>query len=108
MAKDKCTCMNLINLLVALRRLPPLGTLTGDEERLLFELKALEDGGKTLTVSDVYDLLTAKSGSTSYRILMSLKKKGLVAISIDQRDGRKRLISFTSEAEALFHDLIAK
>lgn len=97
--------MNLVNLLVALRRLPPLGTLTGDEERLLFELKALEDSEETLTVSHVYDLLEDKSGSTSYRILTSLKEKGLVSISSDPNDGRKRLISFTPSADAVFSAL---
>ena len=97
--------MNLVNLLVALRRLPPLGTLTGDEERLLFELKALEDNEETLTVSHVYDLLEDKSGSTSYRILTSLKEKGLVSISSDPNDGRKRFISFTPSADAVFSAL---
>ena len=97
--------MNLVNLLVALRRLPPLGTLTGDEERLLFELKALEDSEETLTVSHVYDLLEDKSGSTSYRILTSLKEKGLVSISSDPNDGRKRVISFTPSADAVFSAL---
>ena len=97
--------VNLVNLLVALRRLPPLGTLTRDEVRLLFELKALEDSEETLTVSHVYDLLEDKSGSTSYRILTSLKEKGLVSISSDPNDGRKRLISFTPSAEAVFSAL---
>jgi len=97
--------MNLVNLLVALRRLPPLGTLTGDEERLLFELKALEDNEETLTVSHVYDLLEGKSGSTSYRNLTSLKEKGLVSISSDPNDGRKRFISFTPSADGVFSAL---
>ena len=97
--------MNLVNFLVALRRLPPLGNLTGDEERLLFELKALENSGKDLTVAHVYALLVAKSGSTSYRNLANLKEKGLVSISSDPSDGRKRLISFTPEAESLFDAL---
>ena len=97
--------MNLVNLLVALRRLPPLGTLTGDEERLLFELKSLKDSDGALTVSHVYDLLAGKSGSTSYRILTSLKEKGLVSISTDPNDGRKRFISFTPKADAIFSSL---
>jgi len=97
--------MNLVNLLVALRRLPPLGTLTGDEERLLFELKALEDNEEALTVSHVYDLLEDKSGSTSYRNLTSLKEKGLVSISTDPNDGRKRFISFTPDADTIFSAL---
>lgn len=35
--------LKIINLLVSLRQVPPLSELTGDEERLLFQLKALFD-----------------------------------------------------------------
>ena len=31
----------LLNFLVSIRRLPPLSELSGDEERMLFELRAL-------------------------------------------------------------------
>lgn len=44
--------LKLLNLLVSLRRLPPLADLSGDEERLLFELKALLDRQGSLRVSD--------------------------------------------------------
>ena len=59
--------VRLINFLVALRRLPPLSELSGDEERLLFELYRLaEKRDEPLFVSDVYDLGGAKSASAAY------------------------------------------
>ncbi len=62
--------LKVINLLVGLRRLPPLSELTGEEERLLFELKSLYDEQGFLSVSDAYDLISGKSATTSYRNLM--------------------------------------
>ncbi len=93
---------SVLNFLVSVRRLPPLSELTGDEERLLFELKALQDSGVDLTVAGVYKLLQGKSGSTAYRNLTGLKEKGLVDVAVDGQDGRKRNIAFTLTAERLF------
>lgn len=93
---------SVLNFLVSVRRLPPLSELTGDEERLLFELKALQDAGVDLTVTGVYKLLQGKSGSTAYRNLTGLKEKGLVDVAVDEQDGRRRNIAFTLTAERLF------
>ncbi|MFD1766680.1 hypothetical protein ACFSAG_07475 [Sphingorhabdus buctiana] len=94
--------IRLVNFLVGLRRLPPLSELTGDEERMLFELRLLWSTQGSLSVADVYDLVTSQSASTSYRQLMALKKKGLVNIEVSGEDRRKRKISFTKLAENLF------
>lgn len=88
--------------MVALRRLPPLSELSGDEERILFELKAVLDQNGALSVSDVYDLGEGKSSSTAYRLLMGLKNKGLVEITVDDTDKRKRHVEFTPIAARLF------
>lgn len=93
---------SVLNFLVTVRRLPPLNELTGDEERLLFELKAMQDAGVDLTMTDIYKLLQGKSGSTAYRNLTGLKEKGLVDVAVDEQDGRKRNITFTLTAERLF------
>jgi len=99
------TKIKLLNFLIALRRLPPLSELSGEEERILFELKAVWDRQGALSVSDVYDLGEGKSPSTSYRLLMGLKDKGLVDISINETDKRKRHVGFTPVANKLFADL---
>jgi len=99
------TKIKLLNFLVALRRLPPLSDLSGEEERILFALREIWERKGTLSVSDVYDLGEAKSASTSYRLLMGLKDKGLVDISVDDTDKRKRDVQFTSAANKLFQAL---
>lgn len=96
---------NLLNFLVALRRLPPLSALTGDEERMLFELRELWTRQGHLTVADVYDLAAGKSASTAYRQLVSLTKKGLLDVSVIETDRRRRLVSFTPAAEKIFRAL---
>ena len=100
--KSPDTMMRLLNFIVSLRRLPPLSELSGDEERMLFELRALWDKQGALTVADVYDLGINQSASTSYRQLVSLKDKGLLEISVAEDDKRKRDVRFTKAAEDLF------
>ena len=75
--------LKLLNLLVSLRRLPPLANLSGDEERMLFELRELFSRQARLSVGDVYNLIPSQSPSTSYRQLMALKACGLVDDHID-------------------------
>lgn len=96
------TTIKLINFLVSLRKLPPLSLLSGEEERLLFQLYEINESKGDLSVSDVYELGGTKSASTAYRNLMSLKDKGLVDVAIDEDDKRKRHVTFTKEANQLF------
>jgi hypothetical protein len=100
--KSPGTMLRLLNFIVNLRRLPPLSELSGDEERMLFELRALWDKQGALAVADVYDLGINQSPSTSYRQLVSLKDKGLLEISVAEDDKRKRDVRFTKAAEDLF------
>lgn len=97
--------LRLLNFMVSLRRLPPLSELSGDEERMLFELRALWEKQGALSVADVYDLGGSKSASTSYRQLISLKDKGLLAISVADDDKRRRDVTFTKIADTLFSAL---
>lgn len=94
--------LRFINFLVSLRRLPPLSELSGDEERMLFELRLLWEQKGSLSVADVYDPVSAQSATTSYRQLMALKKKGLVDVRVTDDDRRKRVVTFTPSAEKLF------
>lgn len=98
----KSTTIKLINFLVSLRRLPPLSELSGEEERLLFELHQIWEVKGELSVSDVYDLGGRKSGSSAYRNLVGLKDKGLVEVVVDEEDKRKRNVIFTKSAQQLF------
>lgn len=100
--------LRLLNFMVSLRRLPPLSQLSGDQERMLFELRALWEKKRSLSVADVYDLGAGHSASTSYRQLIALKDKGLLNISVAADDGRKRDVTFTKAAEALFSALASE
>ena len=88
--------------MVSLRRLPPLSELTGEEERLLFELYEIWERSGEISVSDVYGLGRGKSASTAYRTFISLKDKGMVDVTVDDHDKRKREVSFTNLARQLF------
>lgn len=94
--------LRIINLLNALRRLPPLSKFSGDEERLLFELRELWAQKGSLSVNDVYDLIASQSASTSYRQLLALKEHGLVEVTVADQDKRLRRVRFTRKAERLF------
>ncbi|MEY4055603.1 MAG: hypothetical protein RL519_938 [Pseudomonadota bacterium] len=94
--------LRIINLLNTLRRLPPLSKLSGDEERLLFELRELWARQGSLSVNDVYDLIASQSASTSYRQLLALKEHGLVEVTVAEQDKRLRRVNFTPKAERLF------
>ena len=94
--------IKLINFMVSIRRLPPLSELTGEEERLLFELYEILEQRGEIAVSDVYNLGGGKSASTAYRTLVNLKNKGMVDISVLENDKRKREVSFTQSARQLF------
>lgn len=92
----------LINFLVAVRRMPPLSDLTGDEERMLFELYALAQEKNPLVVTDVYKIPGFNSRSTCYRTLVALREKGIVDFDACDEDRRKRHVRFTSAAEHIF------
>lgn len=98
--------VNVVGFLVALRRMPPLSLLSGEEERLLFELYDLWIARSALSMSDAYELRGGKSSITAYRYLLGLKEKGLVEITVDARDKRKRVVSFTPVAHELFASLL--
>lgn len=92
----------LINLITSLRRVPPLSEISGDEERMLFELRALWEEKGSLSVADVYNLGSNQSASTSYRQLIALRDKGLLDVSVAEGDKRRRDVSFTKVSESLF------
>ena len=92
----------LLNFMVALRRLPPLSELTGEEERLLFELREEWERRGSLGLNEVYTLRGAKSASTAYRTTLALAKTGLIEIRTVDGDRRRRTIAFTDVSERLF------
>ena len=86
----------LLNFLVGIRRLPPLSELSGDEERMLFELRARWQERGALTVADAYDLAKGSSSITSYRRLIALKDKGLELHQLIESIGKSRELSLAA------------
>ena len=91
--------------MVAMRRLPPLSELTGEEERMLFAMRQLWEYNRSLSVTDVYALSGGKSASTAYRLAVALQAKGLIEILVAEEDKRKREIRFTEKSEYLFSSI---
>jgi DNA-binding PadR family transcriptional regulator len=71
----------------------------------LFDLQELWSRTGALQVADTYGLAHQKSPSTAYRLLISLKSKGLIDLQVDTVDKRERHIHFTQTAQKLFDAL---
>lgn len=96
--------LRVLNFMVSLRRLPPLSMLSGQEERMLFDLLDAHHSGQTLLVRDAMQLGDAPP-ATAYRYVIALKKKGLIDFMTDPNDARKKEIVFLPPAIDLLKQL---
>lgn len=94
----------VLNFMVSLRRLPPLSSLSGQEERMLFDLLEAHSSGRTLLVRDAMNLGELPP-ATAYRHVASLRKKGLIDFLSDPNDARKKEIVFLAPAINLLKQL---
>ena len=94
----------VLNFMVSLRRLPPLSSLSGQEERMLFDLLEAHSSGRTLLVRDAMNLGELPP-ATAYRHVASLRKKGLIDFLSDPNDARKKEIVFLEPAINLLKQL---
>jgi hypothetical protein len=79
--------------------------LSGDEERMLFALRELWLDKSEVSLSDAYGSFPGQSASTSHRQVSRLVEKGLLELSDHASDGRRKLITFSGQAESLFKAL---
>ena len=86
--------LNLVNVLVILRRLPPLSELTGEEERALFELRTILKDDPSAMPAQLPEPIQAR--------LLSLRNKGLIAFDLAHNANFGPNIAFTPAAEDLF------
>ncbi|MFN5758118.1 MAG: hypothetical protein ACK440_00800 [Sphingomonadaceae bacterium] len=94
----------VLNFMVGLRRLPPLSSLSGQEERMLFDLLEAHDSGRTLLVRDAMNLGDLPP-ATAYRHVASLRKKGLIDFLADPNDARKKEVVLLAPALSLLKQL---
>ena len=94
----------VLNFMVSLRQLPPLSSLSGQEERLLFDLLEAHQSGRTLLVRDAMNIGKLPP-ATTYRHVVALRKKGLIDFLADPSDARKKEIVFLPPAIDLLERL---
>ena len=94
----------VLKFMVSIRRLPPLSLLSGQEERMLFDLLEAHHSGRTLLVRDAMNLGNLPP-ATAYRHVASLRKKGLIDFLSDPNDARKKEIVFLPPAVNLLKQL---
>ena len=99
MSKAPKSLVRLLNLLSAMREIAPFSALTADEEQLLDELIIRWHQASAVSVSEVMYEVSRATSSTTYRRLVALRDKGLVAFRKDPQDKRLRFVEPTVEAQ---------
>jgi len=115
MTKSSPTYIRLLNLLRAIREIPPFNALTADEELLLEDLVVQWHEQKLVKMSDLMGSALYPSRSTVYRRLVALRDKGVILIEDDPDDKRERYLkpsaaarSFIAEVQRGVDDLVRR
>ena len=94
--------LKFLNLVQALREMPTFPAIDATEERLLNQLAAAWSVGKQVTVLEAMQLETDSSPTTIHRRLKSLRKKGVIELTMDETDNRVKYVSPTALAIEYF------
>lgn len=115
MGKSPPTYIRLLNLLRAIRELPPFNALTADEELLLEDLVVQWHEQSVVKMSDLMSNAHYGPRSTVYRRLVALRDKGLILVEGDPDDKRERYVkpsaaarSFIAEVRRGVDDLVER
>lgn len=92
------THVRLFNLLGAIRAMAPFNTMTVEEDVLLQALFLRWHADGSLKVSDVMHAHDDVSETTTYRRLIALRDKGMVALTTDTADRRVKFVEPTKLA----------
>lgn len=101
------TYFKFLNLLNAVQDLSSFPALDALEERLLNTLAAAWHTNKRITVVEAMGMLPDTSTGTVHRRLKTLRKKGLLAIQVDETDQRVKHVLPTDVAMEHFSKLAA-
>lgn len=91
-----------LNLLQALREIPTFPAIDATEERLLNQLAAIWGRGSHITVLETMQLDAETSPTTIHRRLKSLRKKGVIQLTVDEIDNRIKYVVPTALAMDYF------
>lgn len=92
--------IRMLNLLKAIRELPPFNALTGEEELLLEDLIVQWHEHGILKMSDLMSNAHYGPRSTVYRRLVALRDKGLILVEDDPDDKRVRYVKPSNAAQS--------
>jgi predicted transcriptional regulator len=97
--------LKFINLVQALREMPTFPVIDATEERLLHQLESAWVTGKQVTVLEAMQMDAETSPATVHRRLKTLRKKGLITLTVDESDNRVKYVSATALAAEYFAQL---
>lgn len=97
--------LKFLNLMDALREMPTFPSIDSTEERLLHQLESAWVAGKQVTVLEAMQMDAETSPATIHRRLKSLRKKGIITLTVDERDNRVKYVSGTALAKEYFAQL---
>ncbi len=92
--------IRFLNLVAAIRSIPPFSTLDATEEQLLNRLAIVWHRGEKISVADVMRNEPEVSRTTTYRRLIGLKSKGMIDFVDDIHDKRVKNVIPTANATA--------
>ncbi len=87
--------LKFLNLVNGVRQQPSFPDMDAVEERMLNLFAATWQSGRPITVLQAMGMVTEKSSTTAHRRLKSLRKKGLIALNIDEVDNRIKYVVHT-------------
>ncbi|MFZ4479226.1 MAG: hypothetical protein ACOYNZ_04970 [Rhodoferax sp.] len=96
--KSSLTYLKFLNLVQSIRTLPGFPDIDAVEERMMNLLAASWQGKQQVTVLQAMDMVPGISASTAHRRLKALRKKGLIALEVDDIDNRVKYVVPTPEA----------
>lgn len=97
--------LKFLNLVQALRDMPTFPAIDATEERLLHQIEAARAAGKQVTVLEAMQTDPEASPATIHRRLKALRKKGLLTLTVDEKDNRVKYVSATALATEYFAQL---
>lgn len=97
--------VRFLNLARAVRELPSFPDLDAVEEQLLNAFASAWNKGQYLRVLEAMEMFPDVSGSTVHRRLVSLRKKGMIALNVDEDNQRVKYIMPTPLSNRYFSKL---
>ena len=91
-----------IHLALAAEELPEFSNLESDEKMILNLLSDYWFRSQPIKVVESINMTTELSPSTMFRHLKKLRKKGYVALVLDELDNRVKYVASTDIADAYF------